>query len=469
VRGAWAVVADRRVPGLERFTEPVRVGDLFVYHRGGTDVPSTAPLEIDVRTLAVTASAGELPAEPGQRTVIRVAEDAVLASTSVFNEEAVYVAENAAGGFAYFTDLLLAALVLPELGLEVRVSDEPVGADPEATLVPGVRRLCHSTREHRTRVASGWRRATGQSDDLLELFREPHRDDPLTAGKAQLSELDAVIGAIAAERPGTGYATLLSGGIDSGTVTYLAAARGLDVLPYSVGTPWGDEFADAQELCDAAGLELRRVHLDEDAIVRAIPAAVRWLGTSTAEVVEVALTATAVYQAGVLEPGRVLLTGYGSDLINAGLFTPFESPEELIEQGLESIRRTRTSGELSNRMPLAHGVEAFHPFWTLPVMRVALETAPACKVRDGREKFHLRSAMAQHVPPGIAWRRKIAVHHGGGLQDGIRRRVAADLGGHDPERVYRACFAELLALAGRGRLDDWDAQEVYAAAVAASR
>ncbi|MEU4765108.1 asparagine synthase-related protein [Actinosynnema sp. NPDC023794] len=209
-----------------------------------------------------------------------------------------------------------------------------------------------------------------------------------------------MIGAIAADRPGAGYATLLSGGIDSGTVTYLAAARGLDVVPYSVGTPWGDEFADARELCDAAGLGMREVRLDEDAIVRAIPAAVRWLGTAAAEVVEVALTATAVYQAGVLEPGRVLLTGYGSDLIDAGLFTPFERPEELIEQGLESIRRTRVSGELSNRMPMAHGVEAFHPFWTLPVMRVAHETTPACKVREGREKFHLRSAMAEHSHRG---------------------------------------------------------------------
>ncbi|MEU4765107.1 hypothetical protein AB0H12_17800 [Actinosynnema sp. NPDC023794] len=100
MKGAWAVVADRRVPGLERFTEPVRVGDLFVYHRGGTSLPSTAPFEIDVRTLAASAPDGELPAEPVQRTVIRVAEGEVPASTSVFNEEAVYAAEGPAGGFA---------------------------------------------------------------------------------------------------------------------------------------------------------------------------------------------------------------------------------------------------------------------------------------------------------------------------------------------------------------------------------
>lgn len=470
--GGWVVVANRRLPGLEPIGACVEVGDLFVYHRGlAAGLPSAAPFDVDVRTLTAAPALGELPTKPAQRTVLQVAEDAVTAFTSVFNEDAVYVAEDpATGGFAFFTDLLLAAAILPAWGSTARVRSAPADTDPEATLVDGIRRLDHSVRQRRTRTASGWLTGTApRTEDFLEQFRTPFRDDPLAAGQAQLAELDAVIAGISAARPEATYASLLSGGIDSGTVTYLAAARNLDVRPYSVGTPWGDEFSDAAELCEVAGLKLHPLLLDEDSIIRAIPAAVRWLGVTTPEVVEVALTATAFYRSRVVEPGRVLLTGYGSDLINAGLFTPFEHPDELIGQGIEAVARTRTSGELANRMALAYGVETFHPFWTLPVMRTALETTPACKVRDGREKFHLRTAMAAHVTPAIAWRRKIAVHHGGNLQDGVRRRLAADSGQSDPSRVYQACFADLLALAGQGHLDDWNADEVYARALAAIR
>ena len=102
-------------------------------------------------------------------------------------------------------------------------------------------------------------------------------------------------------------------------------------------------------------------------------------------------------------------------------------------------------------------------------MRVALETAPGCKVREGREKYHLRKAINTRLPYEIAWRRKIAVHHGGGLQDGIARRLAADTGGSDRGRVYHACFAALMASAGENGLDAWQARDIYEQAVHSSK
>ncbi|WP_420871024.1 hypothetical protein [Micromonospora endophytica] len=44
----------------------------------------------------------------------------------------------------------------------------------------------------------------------------------------------------------------------------------------------------------------------------------------------------------------------------------------------------------------------------------------------GREKHHLRLAVSDHLPHRIAWRRKVAVHHGGGLQAGVIKLLAAD-------------------------------------------
>ncbi|WBO64094.1 asparagine synthase-related protein [Streptomyces camelliae] len=161
----------------------------------------------------------------------------------------------------------------------------------------------------------------------------------------------------------------------------------------------------------------------------------------------------------------MLLTGYGSDLINAGLYRPFDHRDELIDQCLTAVDRTRRSNELSNRMPLAYGTTTHHPFWARPVMRTALDTAPECKVREGREKHHLRTAMGTRLPEPIAWRKKIAVRHGGGLQQGVIRRLERDTGTADRERLYRACFAELLDRAAEGALEPADPWSVLDGAV----
>lgn len=463
----WCVVTDTPVPALEGLASHADLGGLHVYHRGPaeTQLPPEAPFLFDVATLGLLAP-GTPTAAP---CTLHVAPDAVTARTSPLNENPVYYATNRIKGrFAYFTDLMVAPLVLPALGLPVTLTDLP-GPD-HATPLAGVARLRHGT-VVRTRYRRGhWLTETADEPDPLGGFHSPHRNDPAAAGEAQLDALTAEISRIDALRPtGTGYATLLSGGIDSGTVTHLAATAGLDVTPYSVATPWGDELDDAAELCGELGIGLEAVHLTEDDIVASLPEAVRWLGVTDPEVVEVALTATTVQRLGAVPAERVLLTGYGSDLINAGLYRPFDAREELIDQVLGAVDRTRRSNELSNRMPLAYGTVVHHPFWSWPVMRVALETAPECKVREGREKYHLRTAMGRRVAEPIAWRKKIAVHHGGGLQDGVARRLQRDTGTTDRGAVYRAVFAELVSLASRGELEPADPVAVLDRAVARVR
>ncbi|MFC4608490.1 asparagine synthase-related protein [Streptomyces maoxianensis] len=460
----WCVVTNASAPDLAAAAVHAELGDLHVYHRGpaGTALPDNPPFVLDVGTL--TPESGSR--DPMTSSTLRIDPDAVTVRVSALNENPVYYAANRMRGlFAYFTDLLLAPLVLPALGLPVVLTGAAAGHE-HGTLLRGVSRLPDGI-VSRTRYTAGqWLTDAADTRDPLGDFRDPHRDDPLTAGEAQLEALTAEIERIDATTPaGTGYATLLSGGIDSGTVTYLAATAGLSVTPYSVGTPWGDELADAAELCTELGIGLEPVHLTEDDIIASIPEAVRWLGVTEPEVVEVALTATSVQRLGAVPADRVLLTGYGSDLINAGLYRPFDHRDDLIDQVLSAVDRTRRSNELSNRMPLAYGTRAHHPFWAWPVMRVALETTPECKVREGREKYHLRTAMGRRVPEPIAWRKKIAVHHGGGLQDGVMRRLEKETGSTDRQAVYQACFAELLDRAAQGELEPTDPWALFERAV----
>lgn len=487
----WCAVTSVPVPALERLSQHVDLDGLHVYYRGPEgaklDPEPGRPIEIDVRTLVPVA---DRDADEPVST-LRIDEHEVTIRISALNTDPVYLAaDRVRGRFAYFTDLFLAPIVLPALGMRVELVDG-TPTHPRGTLVRGVDRLTHSTvttntvstvtintvttsRQISSAHAIRWTTRVSEEPDPLGDFLAPQRTDPREAGEAQLEALAARIARIraAGQRLGaasgnadSGFATLLSGGIDSGTVTWLAASSGASVAPYSVGTPWGDEFEGAAELCTHLGTELRPVLLAEDDIIASIPEAVRWLSAADAENVEVALTATSVQRLGVVPVGLHVLTGYGSDLINAGLYQPFADSAELTAQVLASVDRTRLSNELSNRMALAYGAAVDHPFWSWPVMRVALETAPECKVRDGREKFHLRTAMETRVPHSVAWRRKIAVHHGGGLQQGVARRLEKETGVTDRGALYRACFAELIEAAADGNLEPADHWSLFERAV----
>jgi hypothetical protein len=52
-------------------------------------------------------------------------------------------------------------------------------------------------------------------------------------------------------------------------------------------------------------------------------------------------------------------------------------------------------------------------------MQAGINIYPSCKVREGRENRFFRSAMEPFVPFSTAWRKKIGIHQGGGLQSGL--------------------------------------------------
>ncbi|MEX1651712.1 asparagine synthase-related protein [Streptomyces pseudovenezuelae] len=452
----WCVITNAAVPALSSAAHHADLGELQVFWRGprGARLPDEAPFTVDVRTLVAV---GGTPEDSVDRSVLQVAADRVTVRVSALNEDPVYyAADRLRGTFAYFTDLFLAPLVLPALGMPVELTGGGPGHE-RGTLVRGVNRLRHGIVARTRRSAGHWLMDARDEYDRLGAFRSPHRDDPMAAGEAQCTALAGEIARIAAATaPSTRYGTVLSDDIDSGMVTYLAATSGLDVTPYSVATPWGDELSAAGDLCAELGLDLTPVHLTEDEIVASIPDAVRWLGLTDPDVVEVALARTAVQRLGAVPAEQVLLTGLGSDLVNAGPYESSSGRDELIDQVIGAVDRSRRSNELSHRMPLAYGATVHHPFWSWPVIEVALETAPECKVRDAMGKFHLRTAMATHVPERIAWRKETVVQHGDGLRDGVRRRLEKEARSVDPEQVYLACFAELFDRAADGVFEPGD-------------
>lgn len=353
---------------------------------------------------------------PGTR--IDVTPMCVTATTSDLNETPLSLV-TARDGQAVCTDLVVAHQLSDEVGGHIR------------TLDPGITVTLHRDGRLQEEPRDDW---------LIAALESPVLDDPELAGTQLLEMLAGAIND--AIPPGAReVAVLLSGGIDSGSVATVATHHGLGVVCYSAGTPWGDEHDDAAELCRHLGVEHRRIDLSLKQILNAIPLAIRWLGHAEPDKVDIAVIGTAMAASDCLDHA-IVLTGYGSDLINLGLPGPhaLEDPEsELpgLRQGLEDARR---SGELSGQFYRASGRLLVHPYWHPRVIEHCLSVTPRVKLWRGREKGHLRQAMSRIVPDAVAWRAKVAVHHGGGLQAGLGEYF----GGREAKaRAYEAILRDL--------------------------
>lgn len=347
----------------------------------------------------------------GGDNLIEVQGNRLSVLTSSRNMTPLYWSADHHGNFIVSTDLLIAAsawVSLTDCQLAVR---EAAGVQPdERSSIHGINRLAHSSHlqvalhGNQTRIEQ---RAT--QDDLA--LQSARYDDALLAGQAQIEALQASI-AGHLQRPGK-VAALVSGGVDSGLVAALLAAQHPTLEAFSIGTPWGNEFDDAQQLADALGRPLNRVELDPQAILLALPQTIRAFGHAQAQAVEIGVAITAFCRQ--LESGRLIFTGYGSDLINSGLATADGLADDIRNRIAVEVNKTRYSTELTGIAAQAYGSELVHPYWDLPVLRAALDTCPSVKTARGREKGHLRLAAEQWLPTEAAWRKKTAIHHGNGL------------------------------------------------------
>jgi carbapenam-3-carboxylate synthase len=135
----------------------------------------------------------------------------------------------------------------------------------------------------------------------------------------------------------------------------------------------------------------------------------------------------------------VLLTGYGADLLFAGLGGAGDDvrTEQAIRAGVVA---TGHSNEFSPAVAEDSRIALRHPYWTAPMISAALTVPVGLKLRAGTVKWVLRQAAVRTVPADVAFRKKVAIQDG----TAMHRMFAEVLGAHD--RATQA--ARLHELAG---------------------
>jgi len=456
---SWLLLSNVRVPGFEETEMRRGSKEVFIYASGWSTSNEPVVFNLDLGTVGI--GGGDVRAVSN---TIEVVSNRIRVITSSRNLTPIYLGQHQASAhFVIGTDLptVVAAFAAitgnsPTL---LGTIDITLSALSSAT---NIERLEHCTELLFQKSGSDWMITRTRLADSLENHSVEFAD-PFTAGSAQIAALQTVISNCVLGEQDVGV--LVSGGVDSGLVAALIAATGTSCTAYTLGTPWGNEFSEAFEMSTSLGLRLCEITLTADQIVAALSATVRAFGHGDPEAVAIGVAITAFCQ-GTNSP-LLLLTGYGSDLINSGMATEADIRGDIQINVRRAVHRTRYSSELTGTAARANGYKLVHPYWDEQVLEVALRTDAAVKCAFGREKGHLRLAAECFLPRTVAWRRKTAIHHGNGLGANLEVLIDSHTGVHlSAKRVYRAMLIEQIKSAMVCPQTPLPGHEVYERAVA---
>ncbi|KPM44135.1 hypothetical protein AK830_g2478 [Neonectria ditissima] len=429
---SWILLTNLPIPSLDKALQRTTASGVLVYGQG-------AALSLE------TYSWRDKDAEPKQfsewTTAFEVKADLIRLRTGAMNSPLLFVTRNTTTrAWAIGTDAFLLNVARSQWGLPTDFANPREIRRDGTTSFVGVSQLPAHSSVVLKKKDSNWLFTIEELEDPVFAALNPKIDDYDQAGSQFVSSLQETISELT--KGETSIATLLSGGIDSGAITTFAVRAGLNVTAYSVGSTWGNEHEEAQELADFLGIPLKRIDLSQDDYLAAIPESMRALATGERERVDIALTITAVLRSEAIKEEHIL-TGYGNDLMLLGLPPDTTKPEALIQDIITEVDLARHSGEFNDYVARTWGKRISHPYWHQKVVQTALDIHPACKVYGGREKAFFRAAMEKYIPKSAAWRKKIGIHVGGGLQGGLD----ALFGGLDQKvEVYNGVFS---AITGR--------------------
>lgn len=244
---------------------------------------------------------------------------------------------------------------------------------------------------------------------------QPPQGRRIVSGDEAVAELRHRLGrAVAARCPSTVRPTVvLSGGIDSSTVTALAAGLCGGARTVSLGTDAGDEFAAARVVADHLGTEHEEITIDSRTLIDDLAWTVWAAEITDPDVLEYLLPLVALYRR-LPGPARRILTGYGADIPLGGMH------RDTVDLGtLDAVLATdmATFDGLNEMCPALSGFAGHwstHPFWDRDVLDFLVGLEPGLKRRGGTDKWVLREAFRDLLPPSTVGRRKLGIHEGSG-------------------------------------------------------
>jgi carbapenam-3-carboxylate synthase len=277
------------------------------------------------------------------------------------------------------------------------------------TVFVGVRRVPAGTVLHLARVSGRW--GFARSHRFFDL-PTPHVVGFETAYEMLRPTLEeSVIRSVAGLHQ---VHVTLSGGVDSSSVAAIASAAGVALRTVTVGSPYGDEFEQAAEVAQLLGSDHVEFLIDADTLRACLPGLILALECWDPLTLQIAAPAAFIYSR-LRERPTVVLTGYGADLLFAGVADEGLTEEQLEQAVDRQVRLTVPTNEFTPAVADDHGVTVRYPYWSPSMLSLALSMRGRVKVRAGFTKFVLRKAAESWLPDRVAWRPKCGIHEGSSM------------------------------------------------------
>lgn len=225
---------------------------------------------------------------------------------------------------------------------------------------------------------------------------------------------------------------ILSGGLDSALTLLHVQKMHPDCVAFTVGAPGSPDLAYARRLTADLGVPHEVIELrPRDLGLAQIRDAIRMCELTEYGDIINAVVSVPLFRR-VRECGvKVVLTGDGSDELFGGYSMYHQvAPElsrRLFRHKIQNLCRTEL--QRVDRASLGHGVEARVPFLDPELVRLAMRLPVEFKLRDGQEKWIVRTAFAGLLPDYVRSRPKNPMSHSSGL--------------HERARLYKPLFARL--------------------------
>ncbi len=210
----------------------------------------------------------------------------------------------------------------------------------------------------------------------------------------------------------------LSGGLDSSTMAALARPRVERLHTFAAALEGAPDLLAARIVADHLHAEHHEVIVTLDDMLAALPDVIYHLESFDALLVRSSITNYLVAQRAA-DYVPAVFSGEGGDELFAGYaylkqMDPAELPDELIDI---TGRLHNTALQRVDRCASAHGTVAHTGFLDPDVVDYALRIPAKYKLRDGKEKWILRRAVADTLPDEIVERTKAKFWEGAGVGD----------------------------------------------------
>jgi asparagine synthase (glutamine-hydrolysing) len=202
---------------------------------------------------------------------------------------------------------------------------------------------------------------------------------------------------------------LLSGGVDTGILAFLARPRtGFTV---ALKDSPASDLSYSEKVSELLGMQHKKMEFATEEALANLPEVIGILKTF-----DLALPndLSIYFSLKLARENRIssVMTGDGADELFAGYSYMAELPPEDLERYIRKLSRNWhfSAGYLGRAL----GIEIKQPFLDEDFVCFALEISPELKVKDGVGKYILRKSFEGLIPPEIVWRRKEPIEYGSG-------------------------------------------------------